>query len=619
MKKHLYLIRFILLLLISLTISGCAGNKQKPELIVEQIPTITPMPKIDLPTPTLSAKDFCHEGDELFQNEEFEAALMAYESAVSQQPDDGCGYLGRGLTMLQLDRFDDARLDFDQVKKLEMPADRHEQIYELVTELNYLEEYDKAGVLLDLLLFTDPENIDYLYERAFYQFNQGAYEQAVIDLNQILKVDPKNYHALVLRGNCHDYLGDLDQALDDYASAISMEPEWEQAYYERGSAYFNQDDYELAMTDLNKAIEIQPAFEDAYRLRGEIYFNQKDYDRARDDFDTLIKIAPNNPFGYLGRGRLFYQDQSNVQLAFEDINHAIELAPNEAEGYFIRGLMYLLTDGIEEFAIKDLDKTIELNPQHSQAYLTRGVINFELGDYQKALEDIEAALKNRLNPNMQSYAEELETRLQSITKTILLDGMLPVNEPPPGTFGATSAANDFDTFIHLIYDGGNWKVVQELENLYIIPIPSGWSGYSIGAGKVLFEFYPSENQSEPSARIIIRDYCSTIMSLPSLLQIIEVELESGLQANIVDNSLVDSVGGYILYTMEANGNVYRGIVVLPDKYYFRNDIEHCFPQIHFAAPQADWDTFFPLFKIIIFHWYEKEGELIGFELPDRVK
>lgn len=618
MKNITFLIRCSLLLMILLSISGCAGNEQKTESNAEQLPTYTSMPTLNPPTPTLSAKDFCQEGNELFQNEEFEEAMVAYERAISRQPEEGCGYLGHGITLLQLNRIDEAQTDFDQVKKLGMPANEHEQIFELVTVLSDLEEFEKAEILLDLLLFNDPKNIEYLYERAFYQYGQGAYDKALVDLNHVLEIGPNNYNALVLRGNCNDYLGKLDQALMDFASAIRLEPEWEQAYFERGSAYFYQDNYELAIKDLNKAIEIEPDFEDAYRIRGEIYLNQEDYDQATDDFDTLIEIAPNNPFGYLGRGRLNYQVHSNLKLAFEDINHAIDLAPNEAEGYFIRSLMNLIAGEIES-AKKDLDKAIKLNPQHGQAYLTRSVVYIELEDYQKAKEDIEAALEYRLNEGRRTYAEELQIRLQSITDPILLEGMLPSTEPPPGTFSVTSAANDFDEVIHVIDESGNWEIVQELVNLYIIPIPSGWSGYWFGAGKVMFEFYPSKNQSEPSARIMIQENCSTIMSLSSVLQIEEFWLVSGDQAIILDNSLVDSAGGYILYTKETNANVYKGIVVLPDMFYFRNEIEHCFPQIHFAAQQANWDTFLPLFKIIISHWYEREGELIGFELPDRVK
>ena len=86
------------------------------------------------------------------------------------------------------------------------------------------------------------------------------------------------------------------------------------------------------------------------------------------------------------------------------------LLPGNPEGYFRRGHIYMLIRKFPE-ALKDFESTLELNPQHADAHLDYGVVLGEMGDYEGALHELNAALN--LQPrNAVIYYYQAQTYLK---------------------------------------------------------------------------------------------------------------------------------------------------------------------------------------------------------------
>lgn len=90
-----------------------------------------------------------------------------------------------------------------------------------------LNQFNKA---LDL----EPDQPDYLGDRAVAYFQLGKKDLAMIDLNHAQRIDPNNPYRYSSRAFVKDSLGDTKGAIADYEKAIELDPEDAVAYNNLG-------------------------------------------------------------------------------------------------------------------------------------------------------------------------------------------------------------------------------------------------------------------------------------------------------------------------------------------------------------------------------------------------
>lgn len=90
--------------------------------------------------------------------------------------------------------------------------------------------------------------------------------------------------------------------------------------------------------------------------------------------------------------------------AIEYLNNAIKLQQNNAETYNKRGLAYYEL-GQYQRTIEDNSEAIRLNPDYVVAYNNRGTAYAKLGHYQKAIEDYKQVIRLKSN-----YADTYNNR-----------------------------------------------------------------------------------------------------------------------------------------------------------------------------------------------------------------
>ena len=157
----------------------------------------------------------------------------------------------------------------------------------------------------------------------------------------------------------------------------------------QGILYNDQKKWELALADYNKTIAINPDFAQAYVNRGVLYNDQKKWELALADYNKAIAINPDFAQAYNNRG-LLYNDQKKWELALADYNKAIAINPDFAQPYSNRGVLYVNLKKWE-LALADWNKAIAINPDFAQAYINRGLLYYQIGDKQKAIENLQRA------------------------------------------------------------------------------------------------------------------------------------------------------------------------------------------------------------------------------------
>jgi tetratricopeptide (TPR) repeat protein len=99
------------------------------------------------------------------------------------------------------------------------------------------------------------------------------------------------------------------------------------------------------------------------------------------------------------------------------LNRAIELDPDHEFAYNNRGAAYLNL-GEYERAIEDLNRAIELNPDYGNAYLYRGISYYLMSNPGQALDDWQTAeaLLGELPQEVQAIREQVEQQITESTQ-----------------------------------------------------------------------------------------------------------------------------------------------------------------------------------------------------------
>jgi tetratricopeptide (TPR) repeat protein len=258
---------------------------------------------------------------------------------------------------------------------------------------------------------------------AIKAFREGDYAKALDLLDQVLFVEPKSAQAHYLKGECYRMQWKMKEALDEYERAIALDPNYAPAYFGRAmrNKQINPDnDYDK---DLTRAIERDPNYIDAYIERAEFYGRRGKWEDALTDLQRAIQIAPANAFVMIRLGRAFiHNDQADKALDF--IIRAQIIDPTILEGYLALGEAYDALDlygqavpplvtyttyapddilgwlrlgegftGTGQYpqAVDACSRAIDINVNSVDARLCRGRVYRLIGEYKKAVADLQIA------------------------------------------------------------------------------------------------------------------------------------------------------------------------------------------------------------------------------------
>jgi tetratricopeptide (TPR) repeat protein len=207
-----------------------------------------------------------------------------------------------------------------------------------------------------------------------------------------LEFDSENVEALLGRAQAYENLGQVADALDDVESVTALAPRNPAAYDERARLrlqYGLEADPETVMPDLNRAVDLAPDSASTYFWRGWAVLN--------------FPLIDNTP---------------NAQAALPDLRQSISLDPQNGEAQFTLARALLLTGSPAE-ALAPANRAVELIATSAINRKLRAHIQFALGDFHAAIDDLTAAINFESDPTTLAalHAERafLHFRLSSLT------------------------------------------------------------------------------------------------------------------------------------------------------------------------------------------------------------
>jgi tetratricopeptide (TPR) repeat protein len=190
--------------------------------------------------------------------------------------------------------------------------------------------------------------------------------------------------------------GQFLQAAGDLNAALESSPDWIPGLklYARVLAY-RLDMQDHAEELLKKCIKLAPGDFEAWLALGDIYLGQRRSTEAVQYLETAAKLAPRNGVVQASLA-LAYDKAGQPAKAAELYPRAVEMnrgAPNPDWHPFMLYGEYLLNQGDSAKSIPLFTEALRLYPESSVTYFDRAKAHEQLGQWQDAVTDAQAAIR----------------------------------------------------------------------------------------------------------------------------------------------------------------------------------------------------------------------------------
>ncbi|BBM85343.1 serine/threonine-protein kinase [Candidatus Uabimicrobium amorphum] len=220
--------------------------------------------------------------------------------------------------------------------------------------------------------------------------------------------------------------GQKQKSIAYYTKEIKNNTENVEAYSNRAGLYARNKEYQKAFADYEKALAIQPKNHSIYFNRAVLYIDTQEYQKATDDLQKVLDLAPNNERAYTNLGVVYFDLKKYLQ-AMACYDKAIDIAPR-ADTHLNRGLLNVQMRQPEK-ALDDFNAAIRLKPNYANAYFNRGNLffrdkkwNLALTDYTKALSlDSNNALLYYNRGSLYAQTKQVDLALDDFAKSIQIN------------------------------------------------------------------------------------------------------------------------------------------------------------------------------------------------------
>ncbi len=200
-------------------------------------------------------------------------------------------------------------------------------------------------------------------ERIEKHIKEKNYRYATTFLSKVIKKDPQNVIALWYLAKCYEAMGKNKEALP-ILRRIGKSP---YAFKE-----IKEGDYHL--------------------LLGNVLYKLDRKDEAINEFLLVTQYSPANSFAYYMAGKLFFEKRDN-DTALKFLLKAITINKNDYKSHLLVGRIFYYI-GLLNKAHTYITNSIHINKNCYIAYYYLALIEFKRGNYTKAIDYAEVALKD---------------------------------------------------------------------------------------------------------------------------------------------------------------------------------------------------------------------------------
>src|SRR6266850_2130196 len=221
-----------------------------------------------------------------------QAAVQAYQRAISSDPKFARTYVELGTSYLALEKYSEAEAAFKQATAID----------------------DDSCASCGLGM---------VYHR------QGREDEAVKTLKKAISLNPKDTCPYDHLGRMYYDLGRYAESIDAFRQEIKVQPS-AVAYHFLGNGYYFTEKLEDAVAAYREAIRLKPDYGVVYIELGKVYNGLGRHADAIDSYQHALKIQPNDVIAHVGLGLTEFK-QGNKDAAIRQYRILRDLDPEWAE------------------------------------------------------------------------------------------------------------------------------------------------------------------------------------------------------------------------------------------------------------------------------------------------
>ena len=188
-----------------------------------------------------------------------------------------------------------------------------------------------------------------------------------------------------------DYQNKLQKALD----------ERRRSFYNIADNLLNENESKKT-EDISRVTPFVQGTIDDMLLRAIEAHNQGRLQEAVDIYSKIIEAVPKEQKTILAvitkhRGMAYFA-MNKLDQALNDFETSIQADPKSFRTYYYKGIVYAIQKKYKE-AVDCYSKSLSLNEFQAHANFRRAIAYYELQEYEKAMNDLDVALKLGLNPD----------------------------------------------------------------------------------------------------------------------------------------------------------------------------------------------------------------------------
>ena len=204
------------------------------------------------------------------------------------------------------------------------------------------------------------------------------------------------------------------QEIRDYQNKLQREmEERRKSFYLMADDLLNEKVEKKEDSQINRITPFVQGTIDDMLLQAISAHNQGNLQQAVDIYSKIIEATPESEKNIIAvirkhRGMAYFS-MNNFDSAIEDFDISLEYDPKAFRTYYYKGIVCSIQKKYD-LAIESFTKSLEINKFQAHTNFRRAMAYYEIGEYEKSMNDLDVALKLGMKP------EECKVLQEKLTK-----------------------------------------------------------------------------------------------------------------------------------------------------------------------------------------------------------
>ena len=346
-------------------------------------------------------KFYIQEGDFYFEKGDLKSAIASYQNAIKLTPQLPIRiYHKLGIALSEQEEFAAAIIAYQ--KALELEVNNAELYFLLAKAQSQQGNLPAAAIYYHKAIELKPKHSWFYKDLGLVLKQLNRLEEAIDIYLQAIELDDRNPVLHFQLGSTQIKAGKTEMGVASYAAAIELNPDYAEFYTKRqGDDLYQQGDVEAAISAYHRSLAINSRQDKVHKALGKALSQLNKIEDAIASYQKAIALNPENPAVYNSLGNAQRQ-LGDCEGAISSYSRSLELNSQQFNTYIALGNTLSQVSQTAE-AIKVYTKAMELNPNNPGVYNTLGNAQLKSGDIFKAIVSYQKAIELNPQPSFKVY------------------------------------------------------------------------------------------------------------------------------------------------------------------------------------------------------------------------